>query len=513
MSHHSKYVVAACQPFHPNAVGAKLPTGSPAATFATGGRLKLDGILGADGSAVIMFNPSPWSNVCSLWYSNDSAATGHNLFENVVYIDQFASSGGVANFLLGSGLDAASFSSLPFEIQSAFGTGTADLAGGNWSPPVVRARVVSSAVSITFTGTTLNDGGVYYQLVEPTHDNMMDQSVGTYLSQFTSTKFQKISLRDKIEWTVGPVTRAQQELSNAYDDVFTDSPIPLGNADVGPTYTGSAMNDYGCTFLLIPDAIQTPSMASANALQTMNIQWRDPTAEGRALASLYWPCSRRNAFVAPIKETAVGGASLVARTCSVAATGIVTWTANAPFNEIGRIYAAAINPDNSAAGFPQNLWFMYNGTNWMAYNRDGTLVESVIASANYNFIGWLVMPPVVSGVIIQAGSAMAGQTFHIEACIHCEYSGKGVQGRTSLQIPHQDSVDAVTSAVAHAREKSAAHEHSDRSHDLMHAFLDVAGSHMPEIASTAIACIAPEAAPVIGPVIRGLTSSLGKRRF
>lgn len=503
----SHFVAAVADPFQPGARGAKLPAGSPAATLAQGAKLSFDGIIGSDGTACLFFNPSPWSDLASIWYSNNSGSLGFVTFDNTVAVYSPYSTG-PSSALLKQGLNAVGFSGLPYNADAVNGITTSIYGLGQQSgftPPTVRARVVSMGVDISFSGTTLNDGGVFYSLVDPVHDNMVGQSQQSYVANFTSMKWQRLAKRKNIRMTILPVTRDQQELSYTYDDcAMSLSPayfplqgpagqaFPNPGAGTGLIYTGG---------ILLPISSSSPTLGPITGL-------RDPIVEMRNQVCLLWPLSRKNACVICQPEIDVNNAAIV-RTCTSSGSGLVTWTVNPPANPNFRQVIQAYGVSNNLI---PTVYFYWTGSAWFSLNELGG-VMSIGGATSFRFNSYVAVPPVVAGIFINAGTAMAGQTFHVEAVIHCEYSGLGVQGRTTVTVPDQQTVDVMQAANLHARESTS----NEVIHGVQHvasAAVQLASAHMPEVAAGIASSLGvPELA---GPLAYGagvLSRSLKRGRF
>ena len=325
-SSHSSFVAAAAQPFSPAAKGAKLPAGSPANTWATSSKLSLDGVFGTDGTAIIMFNPSPYADCKSIWYSATSSSN-FTVADNTSSVLNWYSNAPVAN-LVKAGLAGAAFQNLPFNGNSALtNPGSSPNLFNNssnfssWTPPQVRSRVVSAGLSVTFSGTTLNDGGVFYALVDPSHENMAGQSVQSYLSQFTSVKWQRLNKRSKIDLTVVPVTREQQELSYTYDDcLFTQSPLS------NQAGLGASGNASGSFVAMGPPALNVSNGATGfgQNFAAFSTAYFDAQQQLRNAVCLFWPLSRRNSIVINNVDSA-DGSTRISHSCTWSATGQVTW--------------------------------------------------------------------------------------------------------------------------------------------------------------------------------------------
>ncbi len=482
----ARFCVAVADPFSPAAKGAKLPAGSPAATLPQGAKLSFDGTIGNDGTACAFINPSPFNDCPSIWFSNSSTLGSFDSFDN--FTSQYNTYGtNPSSVLTQQGLATQTFSGLPYASSAVVSIpttlyGLSQTTG--FAPPNVRARVVLMSLEISFSGSTLNDGGVEYALVDPVHDNMVGQGQG-YVSNFTSMTWQRLAKRSKLVLTVLPVTRDQQELSNSFDDcAITYNPV--NNALTPGVY--AVVSGGG---LMSTGALTMPITSGSPTLGPM-LGIRDQVSEMRNQICLHWPLSRKNALVIQQPEIDTSNA-VVVRTCTSNGVGLVTWTVNPPATPPSgqRVAVQAYGVSNNLL---PTVYFYWTGSQWYVFNELGGSV-TISAATTFRFNAYFAYPPAIAGVLINAGSGTAGQTFHMEATIHVEYSGLAVQGRTTVTVPDQSVVDVMQAANLHARE-SCSNEVQHTVEHIASSAAKIASAHMPGLAASVCSALGcPEFAP------------------
>lgn len=505
-----KFLLACIDPFSPKSKGVSLPSGSATASYKSCAVIRTDGQLDTAGNGVIMFNPSIARDACCLWYQG-IGTTGLNstvfpFNTNIVPQTTFAPSAGY--YLQNTVLSAASAASLPFTIADAIGSteqSPSDLDTGNppTRPPNIRGRVVSVGMKITFSGTTLNDGGVCYALVEPTHDSFQFNNLGESLQQYTSTKVQRMALRNTIELVAFPATRAQQEFSNAYDDLVVN--LSAGVTGILPVQGSGNVGFHVARYQVCRNGVsglnQTPGTGgTTSATFASCAAWECPNVE-KALISTLYPLSRRNAQKFS-KAYPLG---------NITATGsVITWASGAPpLSFVGApITIAAVG----------NFILGYDGATWLIVDPVlgiPTYAQTVAAGSAVTGFLEVVTPPPIGCVFIQGGTAMAGQTYHIEYIVHVEYSGISVQGRTSANVPNEHVMDLTLSAIDHARETSGQHEAASLKHVALAAVEHVAAQHAPELVRAAAdvvgGVLGGPAGAVFGDIAGGLVGQAMKR--
>ena len=499
-----KLAVATVNPFDPRAKGVTLPIGACPNSFKASGIIRLDGVLNASGSGMICVNPSPYSDANCLWYSANSGfnSTTFNNQLNAVTLDTFEAQP-VYN---DSGIAGATCGQLPFNVSNAF-IGTVGGIGDSSSPPGVRGRIISCGVKVTFSGTTLADGGVAYALVEPNHENLTGQSSATLLSLYTSTKVQRLALRKDVELIMFPVSENQKDYSNALDDVKNGWSNGLNNKGGHMVHTNTSPQNF--------------DVGSFGSLSSVPI---DAVASGRAASTVVYPLSRRNQNVTYTNQGLVGGNQYLID--SISATGLIAWGGiGPPALNLSGAYASTADIALGGAAFPLSFSINVkpNTTEWYASSVGGAPWKVGTTYTGLRvFISFVnIDPAIIGGIFINAGAAMAGQTFHIEYVVHCEYTGLNVQGRTTHNVPDVHHTNMVHAIVQHAREASGQDEKSTVLQSVAGAALDIAGKEAPALVDGIVSALCPELSVVVNPLINKglsegfafLTRSVKRRRF
>jgi hypothetical protein len=145
----AKYALAISSPWDARATGACVPRhpSRPSQKVRMFGRATVT--VGTNGFGFVNIMPCTANNVGALHFSTSTYA-GTTL--------------GASTTIAATGTTTLDLSSGPYP------SGDFDVSGMN--PPDIQARIVSVGVSIQYTGTKLNEGGLYYMLVDPNHQNL-----------------------------------------------------------------------------------------------------------------------------------------------------------------------------------------------------------------------------------------------------------------------------------------------------------------------------------------------------
>jgi len=470
-----KAVIATIDPFDPNAKGACLPTGSCTSSYRASAVIRVDTTLGDDGTMVVFANPSPANDAVCLWYtdggsSNTSFDHSFSCNSNAAILAS-NTDGTITGTFTKTNLSTRAASALPFESTAILGNGNDPT-----ELPAVRARVVSCGVKVTFTGATLSDGGVFYSLIEPTHDSLFQLGQDT-LSQYTSTKVQRGCLRKEIELNMFPVTRAQMEFSNAYDECQVNDSVGLLRVVDGNDHIIGTLSGYGSP---------VPGWSAAAGV-TPCTPVMDGVKTSRAALSLLYPLSRRNHPVTGFRT----GPSTAGNTMSINASPNALSFAGTPSTVSQLLNGFALMPTTTK----QPCLINNTGAALLAEAMPGVYSSlNPIVAETYNLQGLMAAPAVYGGILINAGTGMAGQSVHIEYICHVEYTGLSVQGRTQPIVPSEETLHLVHAVVDHAREVSGQNEHMDMRESAIQAMEKYA-----EIAApSAVAVVADSLAPGTG---------------
>lgn len=168
-----KYALALTDPFHLSARGACVPIGA-AQTMKTHMFTRFDITIGTAGTAMLYLIPSVAADLPSVVFTNSSwAGTQYN---------PFSSSGVLGAAGTASGLNPGwQYTGVSGPISS-----TQLLVSGvpGFSPSQqVSGKLVSAGVRAQYTGTTLNESGLYYCYTDPAHSNLSGISqaqIGTF---------------------------------------------------------------------------------------------------------------------------------------------------------------------------------------------------------------------------------------------------------------------------------------------------------------------------------------------
>lgn len=507
----NKCVAAILDPFDPDAKGCALPSGSCTSSYRQSAVLRVDGVFGADGTAMVTVNPTVCSDVNCLWVTA-SGSTG-----NTSYTQQLNGAGVAAVTATAQGVTVNSSpltstayqaSSLPFDAVNILGSGSQ-----SWSAPQVRGRVVCAGLKITFTGATLQDGGLVYSLVEPTHDNLSGNTTASVMSRYTSTKIQRNALRDTIDMRIFPVTRAQQEFSNAFDDCNL-----LLNCGVGTVYNSQLAPGVAATDsingLVIADmqTFRGNGGAAPNGAPMIPV---NTSQEGRSLMSLLYPLSRRNAGWFTVSKPYLSTNSITVAV--TAETGALTFVGFTPYDWMS---GCAIKIDGTAtASVPYYLGYLCKDNDglWYLHDVNGFRYTGLaIAASSFNMKYTVFEPPAYAAVQIGAGSAAAGQTFHVEYIVHVEYTGIGVQGRTQAIVPDGAALDVLHAVVDNAKENHGQSESSNLKHSIVHSFAQYAESAAPSVIGTLANALVPGSGAAVSsaanPLLHSVIQSVRKRK-
>lgn len=479
----AKFAKAVAHGFDPSCQGVQMPTDSPCMTWPYKMFLKTDIATDANGSCVVAFNPSWASDAISVWATNGSTTEDPVINGTDVSVVNYSLST-IAVTHQDTGWTRYGLGGSPFGMGYAFSIPGLEPTVMNvnqtecpWAPPGLRARLVTGALSVQFQGSSLNDGGIYYSMVDPSHENMVGLDIASYLSKFTCTKYQPLHAREVITLNLMCCTRDQQELSPKYDSIKTQSPISLnGAAILHPGLVPISHNGF----------VPFPAGAS-KATSRFDVQ-----QELRSIITQIWPFSRDNALTYAQREWAADETTAVGHTCTWDANGLVTWSANTPSIENSTIWRG------HASGSGNYSLFVYYDPNWYICDDEGfpfTFANAV--ATTFYFSAWVAIPPIPAAMIIKAGAGNANQPLHMEVAVHAELSGYFNQGRTTMVVPCQAAVAIAQTGLMHAREIVANHPHASVA-DLIHHGIQAAAKVVaPQLgAFMATQCFGAGAGPI-----------------
>lgn len=479
-----KTALATLLPFDVRARGATLGCCSSPSSFKASAVIRVDGILSVNGSAIVMFNPSPANDATCVWYSTGQVPYNDLTFDNSPSVRFAAQFGAVTGVNFGdSGLTGVSCTGLPFSSRDLF-TSVQGTSHYRDEAPNVRARVVSSGAKVTFSGSTLNDGGIGYALVEPNHDNLFLKGISSTLSKYTSTKVQRLALRKDIEINMFPITKDMCEYSGGYDDVANSYKSGL---DVS---LGYVFHTDGSTSREVANLGDSTTAADFYSTPV------DSLKSAQAATTVLYPLSRRNSDVRRTYYTnsTSGGSNPYKFVYTVLNNGTVSWNCIPPPSTMSgammvQYGAAATAPVTRLISYDINdaAWFM------SAIGGGPSSAESSAEAEATGYISYVVSsPPVIGAISIMGGPSMAGSTFHIEYIVHCEYTGIGVQGRTQTNIPDEGSYNLIAATAVLAREINGQNEKANLSICVPAAVSEIMSKVDPHLGQAVIEAVNPQ---------------------
>jgi hypothetical protein len=144
-----KYALACAEPFHELSYGACIPSGEVPSSQKAHALNHFDGAIGTAGIGWIIVTPSLGNDAVNAFFTTSS------------YTGTVASPLS-ANNTLNVGVQTATPSNLPYSSAQLFTSTTI-------AEPFVSGKIVSLGLRVNYTGTTLNESGMRYCYVDPTH--------------------------------------------------------------------------------------------------------------------------------------------------------------------------------------------------------------------------------------------------------------------------------------------------------------------------------------------------------
>lgn len=187
-----KFALACLCPFDPRAFGACNPSGREAYTQKTHSIQRLNMVIGSGGLGFVSIAPSLANDATNCFYSTSG------------YIG-ISTTPLVANNVLNSGV-SVSTPNLPY--NTAVLASSADL-----DSEQVNGRIVAVGLKVTYIGTELNMGGMYFGLTDPNHftvDSATDANIGT----FQQAKIVPVT-RKPVTITAYPIDNSEDAMSSA----------------------------------------------------------------------------------------------------------------------------------------------------------------------------------------------------------------------------------------------------------------------------------------------------------
>lgn len=173
-----KYALAVSDPLSAQARGACVPVGA-APTMKTHAYIRFDITLGTNGVGAALFAPCLANNLPSVYYT-----TGAYTGTQSTYLQPYASEGSsVTTATLATGWTTATHNG-PFNASQFIDVTSSD--------PAVQGRVVAAGARAQYTGTTLNESGLYYCYHDPAHNNLSGSNVA-HIGSFGDANVEGVS--------------------------------------------------------------------------------------------------------------------------------------------------------------------------------------------------------------------------------------------------------------------------------------------------------------------------------
>jgi hypothetical protein len=194
----SKYLLALMEPWNPQARGACIPKWPAPPSRKDYVFFRGQMVAGTTGFGFFLFTPTLANNNNFGWVSSSTFAGSSATFT--------VTGGGVSST---AGVIAINNCNSPFTV------GNLTPAEGNVNSSA-HGRVVCSAISIVYSGTELNKGGVYYMYSDSAHDNCYGMNTGNVGSFSTA---QVIPITSKRQYLIdGPAYENETEYASGWFD-------------------------------------------------------------------------------------------------------------------------------------------------------------------------------------------------------------------------------------------------------------------------------------------------------
>ena len=145
---------------------------------------------------------------------------------------------------------------------------------------------------------------------------------------------------------------------------------------------------------------------------------------------------------------------------------------------------------------------------WVCMNTAGIAQTSLNITLSATSLFCVACPnPITGAIVIDGGTANAGQTFHLEYVVHAEYTGVNTQGRTECN-PADPHGHAVLAALQHARHFNGMHEHGNLADFLRHSAAEACAHHGQAVVNSVVNAVVPSA---LRPGVRGVLDGLMSR--
>lgn len=215
-----KYALAISDPMSPAARGACVPFGSNASQKVTA-LIRFDTKFGTNGIAAFLAAPCTASNLPSVYYTTEdyTGTSSTDLFP-------WASSGSQATpAILKVGWSSAGHNG-PYRAADLADLG-ATLADTAANMPQISARIVSAGYRVQYTGTTLNESGMFTCLQDPAHGCLSGQDIAS-IQTTADTMVEGLS-RAPCTLRMHGVEEDEMEFPKLEVSAFTNGTLPVSH--------------------------------------------------------------------------------------------------------------------------------------------------------------------------------------------------------------------------------------------------------------------------------------------
>lgn len=244
-----KMFQAIANPWSPSAAGACIPVFPARPSQKVTAFSRFDFVVGTQGVGFVTIAPTI-ANDAPLALLTTAAYTGGAGPADVTFT---AATGAIAT----TGVVYTTMGNLPYGAAS--GVLTANIVG---VAQQVHGRIISTGVTVSYTGTTMNQSGLLYCYSDPVHDNVSTYSLIT-LGTRTETDVTGVS-RDKCSLVCYPIDRNECEYDRSKTASSSSSAVQIAQ-----TTSQNARSDIITT--LFPFSDGQDYNTSSNAITTVGI--------------------------------------------------------------------------------------------------------------------------------------------------------------------------------------------------------------------------------------------------
>lgn len=207
-----KFAIACADPFAPSARGSCVPVGNEP-TMKVCGFTRFDLVIGTSGLAIAVVCPTLLNDVPICFFTNStfSGNTG-------TAINPFATYGNATtSYALSGTWSSQTMNNLPFnsgQMQTSN--------GGLNEEGIVYGRIVSGGMRAQYTGTTLNESGVYSCFTSPHHSSVAGLSYTSTVSSQAEAVIRAVDRKPcMVRWY--PITDIEQQITPPEVSLYTSS--------------------------------------------------------------------------------------------------------------------------------------------------------------------------------------------------------------------------------------------------------------------------------------------------